>query len=70
MLPGPPVKAASRAARDRRPSNEARPHQGIDNIPDIVAGRIPPREPQPAEQGHLVAWPVLAGLAHDYRLAA
>lgn len=50
--------------------NEARTHQGIDNIPGVVAGRITRRHPPPAESGHLVARSVLGGLAHDYRLTA
>jgi putative transposase len=50
--------------------NEARPHQGINNIPDGVAGRVPPRSPPLSGHARLVARPVLGGLAHDYDLAA
>ncbi|MBM4321558.1 MAG: transposase, partial [Deltaproteobacteria bacterium] len=50
-------------------ANEARPHQGITNIPDIAAGRLPARQPGPVD-GRLVARPILGGLAHDYSLAA
>jgi hypothetical protein len=50
--------------------DEARPHQGIANIPDVVAGRLPARQVDPAAGGQLVARSILGGLAHDYSLAA
>jgi len=50
--------------------NTGRVHQGIDEIPDVVAGRIPSRRPPPVAAGQLVGHPVLGGLAHDYELAA
>ena len=50
--------------------NTGRVHQGIDDIPDVVAGRIPARRPPPVATSRLVGHPVLGGLAHDYELAA
>ena len=50
--------------------NTARVHQGINDIPDVVAGTIPPRRPPPVDASRLVGHPVLGGLAHDYELAA
>ncbi len=50
--------------------NGARTHQGINDIPDVVAGRVPSRCPPPLATGRLVGRPVLGGLAHDYHLAA
>ena len=50
--------------------NGGRGHQGIADIPDVAAGRTPPRRPPPEGQGRLVSRPVLGGLAHDYELAA
>ena len=51
--------------------NGARPHQGIEGIPECGPGL--PRVSRPAiEDGSIkfVAHPVLGGLHHDYRLAA
>jgi putative transposase len=50
--------------------NEARFHQGIANIPDVVAGWLPARQPAPEGTGRLLARPILGGLAHDHSLAA
>ena len=50
--------------------NTGRVHQGIDDIPDVVAGRIPSRRPPPVATGRLIGHPVLGGVAHDYELAA
>jgi len=50
--------------------NGARAHQGINDIPDVTAGRLPPRRPPPVDASRLVGHPVLGGLAHDYELAA
>jgi len=50
--------------------NEARVHQGIDNIPDVQAGRLPPRQSELGPESRLVARPILGGIAHDYSLAA
>ena len=48
--------------------NRARVHQGIMGIPDPDPSLA---EPKPAaDVGHLVAYPVLGGLHHDYRLVA
>ncbi len=51
--------------------NEGRPHQGIEGIPEFGPD-LPRAIPQDAGEGHIkvVAHPVLAGLAYDYRLAA
>jgi len=48
--------------------NEARPHQGIADIPDVATGQLPARVPEP--EGRLTARPILSGIAHDYSLAA
>ncbi len=50
--------------------NRARVHQGINDIPDVVVGRIPTCRPPPVETSRLVGHPVLGGLVHDYELAA
>lgn len=50
--------------------NTARVHQGIHDIPDVVAGRLPARCPPPVDTGRLVGHPVLGGLTYDYELAA
>ncbi len=47
--------------------NHARPHQGIRQA--IPAGARPV-EPQDVGRGHIVAFPVLGGLHHDYRRVA
>ncbi len=61
----------------RRPVTEyagwydaARVHQGIHDIPDVVAGRLPARRPPPSDIARLVGHPVLGGLTYDYELAA
>ncbi len=43
------------------------PRPGIDAVP-VPPATGPPSVP--ADEGHLVAAPVLGGLQHDYRLAA
>ena len=50
--------------------NEARVHQGIADIPHVVAGRQRARRPPTVGSGRLLALPVLGGLAHDYQIAA
>jgi len=55
---------------DSGPPNGTTWKQGIDDIPDVVAGRIPSRRPPPVATSRLVGHPVLGGLAHDYELAA
>ncbi len=46
--------------------NHARPHQGIrQKVPDGLADR-----PEKRGKGKILAFPVLNGLHHDYRLAA
>jgi len=50
--------------------NTGRVHRGIDDIPDVVAGRIPSRRPPPVATSGLAGHPVLGGLAHDYEFAA
>lgn len=46
--------------------NRARPHQGINAIPDPYDEIATP----PADEGRLVSIPVLGGLHHDYRRAS
>jgi hypothetical protein len=46
--------------------HRARPSQALDAIPDPY----PELETPPPPDGKLVAWPVLGGVQHDYRLAA
>ena len=51
--------------------NEARPHQGIEGIPEFGPGS-PRADPQGTGEGSIkaVAHPILSGLHHDYRRAA
>ncbi len=50
-------------------SDEARPHQGIEGIPDSVDAYAQ-RPPPPGPACRLEARPILGGVHHDYRLAA